>query len=669
MGVDLLQVGVSGLLSSQQRLGTTGHNIANVNTDGFSRQTVLQETSSPVRAGNNFTGTGTRVSQIERVFDQFRYNEVVFNQTLNSAAQTTATKMQRLDETMSLIGKSISTSLNDLFGAVNSLVDVPGDIGLREVMLAKADTLSKNMSSVQSALNGEYNSVNEDLESSATNVTEIAEQLAALNRDIVKASANNSTPSDLLDKRDNLIKELSSYTSVSTVETNDGALNVYIAGGQTLVTGTTKFSVGVEAGNPDPRQTQLFIQSPSGAKQSLPGDNIGGSMGALIKYRDGVLSDTMNKLGQTAISIADSFNTVQSQGMDLNGLQGQNLFKDINDTESSQRRFLSDFDNTGTLSGEIDITDINQLSSDDYRLDFDGTNYTMTNQSTGVSQVLTPDNAAAPVGSRTYTTGDGFTFKETGGVPQNGDSFIIQPTRLGAQNLDVNLTQPEQIATSSIVEVYADDKNVNTAKLEITSVDNTAAAGFPSAGNDLTLEVFESPVGTYNYRMLDSSGTAQPLFDENGAALGTSSTYTTSPLKFQAAGMSFSLNGLAKGQGVNAPERYDINYAVGEGNNKNALKMASLVDEKLANQGRSTMNDLYEESVTSVGSATATANIEANAANTLFSQAEARMSNTSGVNLDEEASDMLRFQQAYSASARVISTANEIFNTLLQAAR
>jgi flagellar hook-associated protein 1 FlgK len=669
MGVDLLQVGVSGLLSSQQRLGTTGHNIANVNTDGFSRQTVLQETSSPVRAGNNFAGTGTRVSQIERVFDQFRYNEVVFNQTLNSAAQTTATKMQRLDETMSLIGKSISTSLNDLFGAVNSLVDVPGDIGLREVMLSKADTLSKNMSSVQAALNGEYNSVNEDLESSATNVTEIAEQLAALNRDIVKASANNSTPSDLLDKRDNLIKELSSYTSVSTVETNDGALNVYIAGGQTLVTGTTKFSVGIEAGNPDPRQTQLFIQSPSGAKQSLPGDNIGGSMGALIKYRDGVLSDTMNKLGQTAISIADSFNTVQSQGMDLNGLQGQNLFKDINDTESAQRRFLSDFDNTGTLSGEVDISDINQLSSDDYRLDFDGTNYTMTNKSTGTSQVLTPDNVTAPVGSRTYTTGDGFTFKETGGVPQNGDSFIIQPTRLGATNLDVNLTQPEQIATSSIVEVYDDDDNVNTAKLKITSVDNTAAAGFPSASNPLSLEVYEAPVGTFNYRVLDNAGNPQPLFDENGVALGPSSTYTTSPLKFQTAGMSFELSGLASGQGINAPERYEISYAVGEGNNKNALAMASLVDKKLANQGRSTMNDLYEESVTSVGSATATANIEASAANTLFSQAEARMSNTSGVNLDEEASDMLRFQQAYSASARVISTANEIFNTLLQAAR
>jgi len=669
MGVDLLQLGISGLLTSQQQLGTTGHNIANVNTVGYSRQTVLQETTTPVKSGSNFTGTGTRVSQVSRVFDQFRYNEVIFNQTLNTGAQTTASKMQRLDDTMSLIGKGISTSLNDLFAAVNSLVDVPGDIGLREVMLAKADTLSKNVSSVQSALDGEYNSVNEDLEATAVMVTEIAEQLAALNRDIVKASANNTTPSDLLDKRDTLIKDLSQYTSVSTVSTNDGALNVYIAGGQTLVTGTTKFSVGVDAGNPDPRQTQLFIQSPAGAKQQLSSTNIGGSMGALMSYRDGVLTDTINKVGQTAITVADAFNTVQSQGMDLNGLQGQNLFKDINDLESTQRRFLIDQDNTGNVAGVVEINDTNQLTSDDYSLSFQGGIYTLTNDNTGKTQVLTSDNPLDPVGSRSFTTNDGFIFKEAGGTPQNGDSFVIQPSRLGATNLDVNLTQAEQIAASSIVEVYNNDNNVNTAKLAITSIDNIGAAGFPSAGNKLTLEVYEAPTGTFNYQMLDSAGTAQQLFDASGAALGTSATFTTSPLNFQAGGMSFSLTGKATGQTANAPERYDIEYAVGSGNNKNALAMASLVDKKMANQGRSTMNDLYEESVTSVGSQTATANIEASAANTLYTQAEARMSNTSGVNLDEEASNLLRFQQAYSASARVISTANEIFQTLLQAAR
>jgi len=669
MGVDLLQLGISGLQAAQQQLGTTGHNIANVNTEGFSRQTALQQTTTPLSAGGNFDGTGTRVSQVSRVFDQFRYNEVIFNQTLNSGAQTTASKMQRLDETMSLIGKGITTSLNDLFGAVNSLVDVPGDLGLREVMLAKADTLSKNMSSVQSALDGEYNSVNEDLESTAEVVTEIAKQLAALNRDIVTASTNGSAPGDLLDKRDTLIKDLSKYTTVSTYETKDGALNVYIASGQTLVTNTTTFSVGFDHGNPDPRQTQLYIQSPSGIKQQLTSTSVGGSMGALIKYRDGVLTETMNKVGQTAITVADAFNKVQSQGMDLNGLQGQSLFKDVNDLESTQRRFLSDQDNTGNVGGVVEITDINQLTSDDYSLSFQGGNYTLTNDNTGQTQILIADNPLAAVGSRSYTTNDGFTFKEAGGTPQNGDKFMIQPSRQGAINLEVNLTQAEQIAASSIAEVYSANTNVNTAKLAITSIDNIGAAGFPSAGNKLTLEVFEAPVGTFNYQMLDSSGTAQPLFDQNGAALGVSATYTTSPLNFKAAGMSFSLTGKATGQTANAPERYDIEYAVGSGNNKNALAMASLVDKKMANQGRSTMNDLYEESVTSVGSQTATANIEASAANTLYTQAEARMSNTSGVNLDEEASNLLRFQQAYSASARIISTANEIFQTLLQAAR
>lgn len=667
MAVNLLQVGVSGLFASQQQLGTTGHNISNVNNENFSRQKVTQVTTSPLVSGSNFVGTGTRVNDVSRVFDQFRYNEVVFNQTLNSAAETTAGKLQRLDETMSIIGTGITTSLNDLFSAVNSLVDVPGDLGLREIMLSKAATLSNNVTSVQSALNSEFNSANEDLESSVQVMSEIGEQLAVLNRDIVKSSAGGASPNDLLDTRDALIKELSEYTTVSTIETTDGALNVYIAGGQTLVTGTTTFSLGIRDGDPDARQQQVFIESPSGAQQNLIGNSIGGSVGALIEYRDGILTETMNRVGQTAITVADAFNTVQSQGIDLNGLEGQPLFQDINDNTSMEQRFLSSSSNSGTITGAIEITDTNALNDDDYKLSYDGGSYTLTNSSTGETQSLVADNLSDPVGSRTFTTTDGFSFIETGGVPQDGDDFVIQPTRLGGTDLTVNLTQAEQIATSSIVETYPSDDNVNSAVLSITSVNDITAANFPSDGNKLTLEVYESPVGTFNFSVLDESGAAQTIFDANGVSLGTSSTYTTDSLDFEVAGISLNLDGLASGEGVNAPERYDIEYAVGAGNNSNILNMASLVDQKLANGGRSTINDLYEESVTSVGSSTTTANIEASAANTLFIQAEARMSNTSGVNLDEEASDLLRYQQAYSASARIISTADEIFQTLLQA--
>lgn len=667
MAVNLLQVGVSGLLASQQQLGTAGHNISNVNNEDFSRQSVTQVTTTPITSGSNFSGTGTRVDDVSRVFDQFRYNELVFNQTLNSAADTTANKLQRLDETMSIIGTGITTSLNDLFSAANSLVDVPGDIGLREILLSKAGTVSNNVTSVQSALNAEYETVNEDLEASVVVISDIAEQLGAFNRDIVQASAGGASPNDLLDARDALVKELSEYTTVTTTETNDGSLNVYIASGQTLVTGTTTFSLGIDNGDPDPRQTQVFIESPSGTQQQLVSDSIGGSIGALTEYRDGILTETINKVGQTAITLADAFNSVQSQGIDLNGLEGQELFQDINDSGSMERRFLIHSENTGTVTGSIAITDTNALTSNDYELSYDNATYTLTNSTTGSTQVLVADDLTDAVGSRTFTTDDGFSFTETGGTPQDGDEFIIQPTRLGGNELTVNLTQASQIATSSIVEAYPADDNVNSAVLSITNVNDITDANFPSDSNKLTLEVYESPVGTFNFSVLNEDGTAQELFDTDGTSLGTSSTYTEDSLDFQVAGISLNLDGVASGEGINAPERYDIEYAVGSGNNNNILAMANLVDTKLAEGGSSTINDLYEQSVTSVGSETTTANIEASAANTLFTQAEARFSNTSGVNLDEEASDLLRFQQAYSASARIISTANEIFQTLLQA--
>jgi len=669
MGVDLLQLGVGGLLSSQQQLSTTGHNIANVNTDGFSRQRVIQDTTLPVTSGSNFLGTGTRVQQIERVYDEFRFNELVFNQTLNSGAAVTAEKLQRLDETMSLTGTSISNSVNDLFKATNSLIDTPGDIGLRQVFLSKANTLSQNMESMQRSLQAEFDAVNEELTASTSIVSEIAEQLASLNRDIVKASANGGTPSDLLDRRDGLIKELSTYTTVSTVETKDKALNVYIASGQTLVTGTTFFSMKATMGDPEPNKMQVVIESANGIQQQLLPDSVGGSLGAIIHYRDGVLTDTINKVGQMAISVADAFNQVQAQGYDLNEQPGQNLFKDINDPQVTLQRFMSKGSNTGTLAGAVEITDINQLSGNDYSLTFTGGNYVLTNDTTGKSQTLVADNPAAAVGSRSYSTSDGFKFVEQGGVPVNGDDYVIQPTRLGATHLDLEISLPEQIATSSIVEAFPSENNVNSAKLTITSVDNTGAAGFPAQGSGATIEVYESPVGTFNYQVLNSAGVAQPMFDSSGAALGTSATYTTAPLEFSSVGLSFSLAGKAIGQGINAPEVYNVDYAFGEGNNKNIIKMADLSDKQLADNGRSTLADIYEEAITHVGSASASARIEAGASQTLYDQANARVSNTSGVNLDEEASNLMRFQQAYSASARVISTANEIFQTLLQAAR
>ena len=672
MGVDLLQLGVSGLLASQQQLSTTGHNIANVNQEGYSRQRIIQEPTTPFNSGADFMGTGTKIKQIQRVFDQFRYNEVVYNQTENSGAQVVATKLARLDETMSLVGPNITKSLNDLFAAVNSLIDVPGDIGLREVMLAKAGTLAQNVQSMNRTLDAEYNAVNEDVTASTEKITSIASQLARLNRDIVTASANKGSPNDLLDKRDELLKDLAQYTKVTTVPTKDGSVNVYIANGQTLVTSTTSFSVKTVPGKIDPRKVEIVIESPSGAQQRIDGKSMGGTIGGLLNYRDNALTEAINKVGLTAVAIAETFNVAQSQGMDLNGLTGQPLFTDINDPQSVGRRSLAASDNPSDLVGGVSITDINQLTGDDYRLDYLGGTYTLTNMNTGKAQAMTlvVETPSPAAGARSFATANpsnGFIFKERNGVaPLDGDRFELHPTRTGASELNVELTQAEHIAASSIVEVYANSDNVNSAKLEIVKVNNRAAANFPSSTSGLTLQAYEAPVGTFNLSMVNSAGTAIPLTDSSGAAL---TSYGGGAIEFNAAGITFKLSGSPKGQTANAPEKYDINFSFGSGNSKNMLAMASLNDKKLMNEGRSTLADVYEEVVTSVGSQAATARIEAGASETLYTQAVTRMSNTSGVNLDEEASNLLRFQQAYAASARVISTANEIFQTLLQAAR
>jgi len=524
MGVDLLQLGVSGLLTSQQQLSTTGHNIANVNNEGYSRQRIIQDTTSPFKSGSDFLGTGSQIKEVQRVFDQFRYNEVVFNQTTNSGAQTSASKLARLDETMSLIGPDITKSLNSLFAAANSLVDVPGDIGLREVMLAKAETLAVSTQSMQRTLSAEYSAVNDDLETSAERMTAIAAQLARVNRDVVTASGGGASPNDLLDKRDKLITELAQFTKVTTVPTQDGSMNVYIANGQTLVTGTHSFAVNTVAGSPDPQQLQVIIEAPSGSQQRIDGKSMGGSVGALISYRDGPLTETINKVGLTAIAIADTFNTSQSQGVDLNGLTGQNLFTDINDVDAVRLRSLGATSNTGSLIGGVEITDVNQLTSDDYRLDYSGGTYTMTNLTSGVSQAMTlvAEAPAPAVGARSFEATNpntGFIFKEAGGVPLDGDQFELQPTRLGGSNLEVNLTTPEQIAASSIVEVYPSADNVNTAKLTITSVDDATAGDFPTAAGGLSLQAYEAPVGTFNLTMVDSAGTPVPVTDLSGAPI------------------------------------------------------------------------------------------------------------------------------------------------------
>ncbi|TAA40333.1 flagellar hook-associated protein FlgK [Corallincola spongiicola] len=669
MAVDLYQLGVSGLLSSQKQLSTTGHNIANVNTEGYSRQRVIQDAAPALWEGGSYFGTGTQVIDVQRSFNKFAYQELVFNQARLSGDETRGQKMSELDELLSRVGAGVGTSLNELFSAVNSVVDTPNDIGVRNVMLSNADTVAFNFNSIRATLENQLQGINEDIEVVADRISEIGAQIAVLNQDIISAEANgiNNSPNDLLDKRDGLVKELAEYTTTSTVDNGDGSITVFIGNGQTLVTQVNSFEISVRTGNPDPQQTELVLTNNGSGTVPLDGARMGGQIGAMFTYRDNDLRNAINELGLTAMAVADSFNQQQAQGLDLDGNIGNDLYRDINDIEVARLRMKYDSSNAGNMVGNVTINDMNMVTGDDYEVAYDlGTNsYTITNTNTGSNQTVV--RGAAPF-SFSF---EGIDFNEESGAPADGDTFLLQPTASGAADIRLEIDQPERIAASSIAEVTANEKNVGTGSVSITNttgIDNFNVGGLAFPYEVRFVNAVPVPGGTqYDVEIYDNSGA---LFSALPGAYDTTAQPTTINVPL-APGQSFDIEieGDPVGQPPNAPDTFAVEYVFGSGNNKNALAMADLQTAKVAKNGRSTMFDNFQSLVTEVGAATQTAEINYNTSLALYTQAEERMQSISGVNLDEEASNLLRFQQSYNAAARIITVAGELFDTLLASAR
>ncbi|MBW8190835.1 flagellar hook-associated protein FlgK [Neiella marina] len=667
MPVDLYNLGVSGLLTAQQQLSTTSQNIANVDTDGYTRQQVIQGTQNALWEGGNYYGTGVYAQEVRRIYDQFAYNESIYHQSRYSYSETLTGRLQGLDDIMSNVGGNMLDSISEFYDALNSVVDQPTDVGIRQVMLDKAEAMTGIFNSLNASLEAQFESVNTDIETIAGRMDEIGEQVAELNRQIITASGNGNgaTPNDLLDRRDQLITELAEYTNVSTVEQASGAVTVIIGNGQTLVADNTAFGVSTIPGAPDVRDIEIVLTQ-GGNTIPLDGQNLGGQVAALFEYRDEELKLAMNELGLTAIAMSDAFNSQQAQGLDLNESFGNNLFTDINDTTLAQQRARVDTSNTGTSQLQVNITDVNSLTASDYYLQFDGSDYQLTDLDSGTTY-----NIGAP-GAITMPDADGDGVSDIGfevedfvvGVPVNGDKWILTPTREFGGDIGVELSDPDQIAASSVFEVYESDTNVSPADVEIISVDPTDP-NFATAMNGMDFTFIENPAGsgTIEYDILDPSGTS---------LIGGATLLGATPAQISYGGVTVEVTGNPIGQasttvpaGPGTPEVYSVNYAFGPGNNSNAVAMTEFQTTKLVKDGSMTIEGSYQNVVTQIGVHTETAAILHETNTTTFTSATTTLLQAGGVNLDEEASNLLKYQQSYTAAARIVTVAKEITDTLL----
>jgi flagellar hook-associated protein 1 FlgK len=666
MSINLYQTGVSGLLAAQQHLGTTGHNIANVNTEGYTRQRAEQNAAVGNYNGGNYIGSGTYVQDITRIYDQFSYKEQLLNKSNLGGAASINLDLNQLNQIMSLSGEAIGASIDNFYQAMNGIADKPDDIGLRNIAISQAGVLSNNFNKISNSLDQIEKSTNGEIEQIASKISQISRELAKMNEEILQTRGTNLTgqPNDLLDKRDQLVTELGEYTSVNTLQDTNGVMTVMIGNGATLVAGITALTVGVESGDPDPMQTKLKLIGPY-SSVALEGSKVGGALAAKFEYRDEHVTKARSDLDRLAMAVSQTLNQAQSQGLDLNEKQGRDIFTDINTPALESARSLPSSNNSAGIQTSVTITDVSLVPSNEFTIKYNGTDFIMTNELNGETTTLVASSPGV------YPTNYGFEFKVNVGTPLTEDKFTIRPTENSAALMKVELKDPKNIAASSAIEIEADDNNVSSGSVSIINVtDPELARSYTNGTNEnLTVDVYKNTSGTFDYRVYDAANPPPALTLASGNfSAGASATIgmppATTPPAFE-----IKIDGLPNGQGTLAREKFTISDAFGSGNSSNATLMAATQEQQVIGGGKQTFSQALSTTTAEIGSNASSAELVANSSQALFTQAFNRNQSTSGVNLDEEAANMLKFQQAYQAASQIISVANTIFDTLLSVAR
>jgi flagellar hook-associated protein 1 FlgK len=639
MSIDLLNIARTGIQASQAQLGVTSNNIANANTEGYNRQVATQASSQSQRLGNNFYGTGTYVSDVKRVYNEFAARELRIGQTSMSAAETSYSKLSELDQIYAQVGQMVPENLNNFFASINSVADLPSDLGIRSSSLSSAQQLASGLNQMQSQLDGQVKQTNSQIEAITTRINEIGKELGSLNVELMKSQDQDS---QVLDKQGALILELSEYAQVNVIPLDTGAKSIMLGGSMMLVSGEVSMSMGVSAGDPYPNEPR--INASIGDKTlNVDPSKLGGQLGALFSFRDDTLIPASTELGQLALGVADTFNGMQSKGIDLNGEVGSNIFADINDPLMALGRVGAFSTNTGDALMSANIDDVGALSGGSYELSFttaDG--YQLKDNQTGKQTALTLTS-----GQLTSDAGFSINVDITNGPIADGDKFEIRPTAGGAAGLKVVMTDPKGIAAAGPTLTPATANSGNTA-ISLNSMDSSVG-GFQGIGSSITFQ-------------LDTAANTYEAFNAAGASLGTGAITNNN---INAFGMDFDITR----NGTATADSFTFDLSLAEGDNSNAVAMASLSNSKLMNNGTGTLTSVFENTKLDIGSQTKSAEVRVSSATAIYQQASNRVQSESGVNLDEEAANLMRFQQSYQASARIMTTAQTIFDTLFSSVR
>ncbi|MCG5499828.1 flagellar hook-associated protein FlgK [Ectothiorhodospira lacustris] len=540
MSFGLLGIGTSGLGTAQRALDTTGHNIVNVNTEGYSRQRVDQATRNPLHSPVGYLGQGVNVSAIRRLYDDFVQTQLRTTTTTSEYYSTQYDFTRRIDNLLADASAGLAPGLQKFFSAFQELANDPTSTAQRTVVLAESESLVDRFHFLDQRLKDQQTIVNGQIQTAVDEINGIAQSIAHLNQQIIGAQSRGMPPNDLLDKREQLLLDLSRFVDVNTVQEANGGLNVFIGSGQALVMGHQPNALQAQSPGAG-LQLEIGFKSSGDISRMISGN---GHLGGLLGARS-TLEQTQNELGKVAVSIALAFNNQHRAGMDLDGKAGEDLFRVPIPAVIPSRP------DSALPEVSFDPEGLSSLKATDYRLSYDGDTWTLRTHPQGTEVKLPSEDADGNI------LVNGLIIKLPADA-QAGDRFMLQPTRDAARDIQFLVDDPNALAAAD-------------------------------------------------------------------AAAQTNAI----------------------------------------GDNRNALAMAGIQGARILDNGMTDIEGAYNSLIAGIGTQTRKLEVASEAQQRLLADAKNHRESISGVNLDEEAANLIRYQQAYQASAQVIAASNALFDTLI----
>lgn len=655
----LLSLGMRAMFANQAALTTIGQNIANANTPGYSRQNVTLTTPPGQFTGAGYFGKGVDVQTVTRSHNEFLTREASGSKSQAFMDATRLSQLTQLEKLFPTGEQGIGSVANNFLNAMVDVSSKPGDLSARQVVLGRAQDLTANLKSTGQQLAALQSGVVSDMKADVAVVNQLSKQIAAANDQIARANGTGHTANDLLDKRDQLISQLSQYVQVSTLPADDGTVGVFIGGGQRLVLGAQAQELRVTQDPYDGSRAQLSITETNGTRALDESVLSGGSLTALLKFQNQDLQDARNLVGQMAVAFADRVNGQQALGLDLSGTPGSKIFSYANPVALPAATNARNPDGSPATSVSLQISNAGLLRAESYVLKPDpaGTpdSYTLTTRPGGVTKgPLTADEIESQYG---------FKLSSSGAPMAAGDSFLLEPVAQAAISMTRVLDDPKGIAAASPVTAAVGSANTGTATIASLSVVNSNfnAAQFPVAVEFQGVNNSNPNKPGVDYVMTMNDGSTVPGTWYPGEALGNE------PLSGVDFGFRLALNGVPK-----AGDKLSIDPTKSfSTNNGNSQALLNIQKESLVGRGNgvgATMTDAYATAMSEIGARVQGADYMAGVSTSVASDAEAQRSSQAGVNLDEEAARLMQFQQSYQAAAKVLQAGQTIFDELLKIA-